>query len=224
MKFKSTISPPRRVKASLMWPFALVLTFVLLAFVATAYFLQVQVRDRALSERVVAVSRLITQKLDKDTRLMRAVLQTMQAIPAIGSAFAAQDRAALLNQAGPMFDKLRSQYRITHLYFDSPELVNLVRLHSPSEFGDEITRSTTVNARRQNKVTHGLELGALGTLTLRVVSPWPSASGVLGYVEMGEEIGHLVQEIHDSLAVDLFVLVDKQFLPAQQWHHGLDML
>lgn len=228
MKFKSTtkstISPPRRVKASLMWPLALVLVFVLLVFVAATYFLQVQVRDRALSERVNAVSRLVSQKLDKDTNLMRAVLQTMQDIPSIGSAFARQDRQALLQAAGPMFDSLRAQYRITHLYFDSPALVNLVRLHSPTEFGDEITRSTTVEARRQNRVTHGLELGALGTLTLRVVSPWHSANGVVGYVEMGEEIGHLMQEIHDSLAVDLFVLVDKEFLPAQQWHHGLDML
>lgn len=224
MKFKHTISPPRRVKATMMWPFALVLAFLLLMFMAAAYFLQVQVRDRALSERVVAVSRLMSQKLDKDANLMRAVLQTMQGIPAITQAFAAQDRQALLNQTGPMFESLRAQFRITHLYFDTPELVNLVRLHSPTEFGDEITRSTTVNARSQNKVTHGLELGALGTLTLRVVSPWPAASGVLGYVEMGEEIGHLVQEIHDSLAVDLFVLVDKQFLPAQQWHHGLAML
>ncbi len=224
MQFKSTISPPRRVKASLMWPFALVLAFVLLVFVAATYFLQVQVRDRALSERVNAVSRLVSQKLDKDTNLMRAVLQTMQGIPAIGSAFAKQDRQALLVAAGPMFESLRAQSRITHLYFDSPDLVNLVRLHSPSEFGDEITRSTTLQSRNQNRVTHGLELGALGTLTLRVVAPWPSANGVLGYVEMGEEIGHLMQEIHDSLAVDLVVLVDKQFLPAQQWHHGLDML
>jgi len=224
MKFKHTISPPRRVKATMMWPFALVLTFVLLVFMAAAYFLQVQVRDRALSERVVAVSRLMSQKLDKDANLMHAVLQTMQDIPAIAQAFAAQDRLALLNQAGPMFESLRAQFRITHLYFDTPELVNLVRLHSPSEFGDEITRSTTVDSRSLNKVMHGLELGALGTLTLRVVSPWPAAHGVLGYVEMGEEIGHLVQEIRDSLGVDLFVLVDKQFMPAQQWHHGLAML
>lgn len=219
-----TISSPRRVKASLMWPFALVLTFILAAFVTTAFFLQVQVRDRALSGRVAAVAKLVDQKLDKDTHLMRAVLHTMQGIPAIGAAFANQDRTALLRETGPLFQTLRSEHRITHLYFNNSELVNLVRLHSPGEFGDEITRMTTVQARSQNKIMHGLELGALGTLTLRVVTPWPSANGVLGYVEMGEEIGHLIQEIHDSLSVDLLVLVDKQLLPAQQWEHGLALL
>ncbi|MCM2341322.1 ATP-binding protein [Rhodoferax sp.] len=219
-----TISSPRRVKATLMWPFAMVLTFILTAFVTTAYFLQVQVRDRALSGRVAAVAKLVNQKLDKDTSLMRAVMHTMQGIPAIGAAFAAQDRDALLREAGPLFQTLRSEHRITHLYFNNPELVNLVRLHSPDEFGGQIKRTTAVEARSQNKITHGLELGALGTLTLRVVAPWPSAGGVLGYVEMGEEIGHLVQEIHDSLSVDLLVLVDKQLLPAQQWQHGLALL
>lgn len=224
MKSNVTISSPRRVKATLMWPFAMVLTFILTAFVTTAYFLQVQVRDRALSGRVAAVAKLVNQKLDKDTSLMRAVMHTMQGIPAIGAAFAAQDRDALLREAGPLFQTLRSEHRITHLYFNNPELVNLVRLHSPDEFGGQIKRTTAVEARSQNKITHGLELGALGTLTLRVVAPWPSAGGVLGYVEMGEEIGHLVQEIHDSLSVDLLVLVDKQLLPAQQWQHGLALL
>lgn len=207
-----------------MWPFALVLTFILLAFVATAYFLQVRVRDGALTERVAAVAKLVDQKLDKDTHLMRAVLFAMQGNLAIEAAFASQDRAALLREAGPLFRTLQAEHRITHLYFNSPELVNLVRLHSPGEFGDAITRTTTVQARQQNAPIHGLELGALGTLTLRLVAPWISAQGVLGYVEMGEEMGHLVKEIHETLTVDLFVLVDKQFLPAQQWHQGLALL
>lgn len=224
MKLNAPVSPPRRVKATLMWPFALVLTFILLAFVTTAYFLQIRVRDGALTERVAAVAKLVDQKLDKDTHLMSAVLLAMQGNTAIAAAFASQDRVALLREAGPLFQTLHAEYRITHLYFNNPQLVNLVRLHSPGQFGDAITRSTTVQARHQNVPIHGLELGALGTLTLRLVAPWRSAQGVLGYVEMGEEIGHLINEIHETLTVDLFVLVDKQFLPAQQWHQGLALL
>lgn len=224
MKVNVSVSPPRRVKATLMWPFALVLAFILTAFVTTAYFLQVHTRDRALSERVSAVAKLVDQKLDKDTKLMRAVVHTMRGIPALEAAFVSQDRHALLREAGPLFQSLQGDYRITHLYFNSPELVNLVRVHSPDEYGDVITRDTTVQARQQNVPIHGLELGALGTLTLRLVSPWQGPQGVVGYVEMGEEIGHLLDEIHKTLAVDLFVLVDKEFLPAQQWHHGLALL
>ena len=200
------------------------LIFILGAFVATAYYLQVRVRDRALSERVAAVGKLVDQKLGKDTNLMQAVLRTMMGNPAIETAFANRDRVALLREAGPLFETLRADHRITHLYFNGPDLVNVLRAHSPQEYGDVIDRATTAQARDQGVAVHGLELGPLGTLTLRLVMPWHRSNDVLGYLEIGEEIEYLVQEIRDSLSVDLFVMVDKRFLLPQQWQQGLALL
>ena len=217
----STIdTKPRRVKATFIWPFAIVLVFILSAFIATAYYLEVQVRDRALAVRVAAVSKLVEQKLGKDTGLMQAVLLTMMGNQGIETAFASLDRDALLREAGPLFETLRADHRITHLYFNGPDLVNVLRLHSPGEFGDLINRETTIKARDQGVAVHGLELGPLGTLTLRLVVPWRSKGQLLGYLEIGEEIGHLVDEIHDSLSIDLLVMVDKGFMLPQQWQHG----
>jgi protoheme ferro-lyase len=82
------------------------------------------------------VAKLVNQKLEKDTNMMRAVLYTMHGIPAIAQALADQDRHALQREAGPLFESLRAEHRITHLYFNSPRLFNLLRLHSPEEFGD----------------------------------------------------------------------------------------
>lgn len=221
LKSPSVGVTPRRVKASFIGPFAIVLTFILGAFVATAYYLEVRVRDRALAERVTAVAKLVDQKLGKDTNLMQAVLRTLMGNQAIERAFASLDRDALLREAGPLFETLRTDHRITHLYFNGPDLVNLLRLHSPGEFGDLINRDTMTKARDQGIAVHGLELGPLGTLTLRLVVPWRGRNGLLGYLEIGEEIGYLVDEIRDSLSVDLFVLVDKGFMLPQQWQHGL---
>lgn len=221
MKPSSLGVQPRRVKASFIGPFAIVLTFILGAFVAMAYYLEVRVRDRALAERVTAVAKLVDQKLSKDTNLMQAVLRTLMGNQAIEAAFASLDRDALLREAGPLFETLRADHRITHLYFNGPDLVNVLRLHSPGEFGDLINRETMTKARDQGGAVHGLELGPLGTLTLRLVVPWRGANGVLGYLEIGEEIGYLVDEIRDSLSVHLFVLVDKGFMLPQQWQHGM---
>jgi len=215
---------PRRVKAAFIWPFAIVLTFILGAFAVTAYFMEVRVRDRDLAERATAVAKLFDQKLDKDANLMQAVLRTMMDNRAIEAVFASLDRDALIREVGPLFETLRADHRITHLYFDSPGLVNVLRLHSPGEFGDLIERTTMIGARDQGKAVHGLELGPLGTLTFRLVTPWRRSDGILGYLEIGEEIEYLVEEIHDSLSVDLFVLVDKRFMLPQQWHHGLALL
>jgi signal transduction histidine kinase len=211
---------PRRVKATFIWPFAIVLTFILCAFVATAYHLEIQVRDRALANRVAAVAKLVDQKLGKDTNLMQAVLRTLMANAVIEAAFSRLDRDALLREVGPLFETLRADHRITHLYFNGPDLVNVLRLHSPGEFGDLINRDTTTQARDRGAAAYGLELGPLGTLTLRLVVPWRNDKGPLGYIEIGEEVGHLIDEIRDSLSVDLFVLVDKGFMLPQQWQHG----
>lgn len=207
-----------------MWPLATVLTFVLCAFVATAYFLEVQVRDRALSERVAAVSKLVDQKLGKDTNLMQGVLRTLMTNPSVEAAMRRLDKDALRREVGPLFETLRKDHRITHLYFNSPDLVNVVRMHSPDHFGDVITRGTSVRSRKQGVAVHGMELGPLGTLTLRLVMPWVVDGQPLGYMEIGEEIEYLVEEIHDSLSVQVFVLVDKRFLSTAQWKRGLDLL
>lgn len=223
MKKIALSTKPRRVKAAFIWPFAIVLAFILSSFVVTAYFLEVQVRDRALANRLNTVDELVNQKLSKDTNLMHAVLRSMMGNQAIEAAFARHDRAALLREVGPLFEALRTDHRITHLYFTGSDLVNVLRLHSTGQFGDLINRSTTIQARDTGKPAHGLELGPLGTLTLRLVVPWQGPDGILGYLEIGEEIGYLMDEIRDSLSMDLFVLVDKSFILPQQWRQGLKL-
>jgi signal transduction histidine kinase len=57
-----------------------------------------------------------------------------------------------------------------------------------------------------------LELGPLGTLTLRAVKPWYDGDTLIGYLELGEEIDHVAQEIHAALGLDLLVLVEGRLL------------
>lgn len=212
------------MKAAFIWPFVIVLIFILGAFAVTAYFLELRVRDQALANRVTAVSKLLEQKLAKDANLMQAVLRTVMSNSAVENAFAKMDRDALEKEVAPLFEGLRADHRITHLYFNDAKLVNVLRLHSPDEFGDVIDRATTLQAQRFGKAVHGLELGPLGTLTLRLVLPWQRNGALLGYLEIGEEIEYVVEEIRDSLSVDLFVLIDKQFLSPDQWQQGLTLL
>jgi len=215
---------PRRVKAAFMWPFAMVLAAVLLAFVIVTYLLEGSVRDEALVERVAAVRTLLNQKIDKDADLMQATLHAVMANRGVQEALIAQDRQELQRQLGPLYATLRDQHRLTHFYVDNAALVNVVRLHSPADFGDTITRLSATRARDTGKAVYGLELGPLGTLTLRLVMPWQVNGLVIGYLELGEEIGYVVDELRDSLAVDAFVLVDKHFIVHRQWEYGLKML
>lgn len=220
MKTVSSPRLPQRVKAKFFVPFTIALLLILLAFAVAIYSVERRVRDQDLNERSAAVARLFAQKLDKDTNLMMATTRALMTNAALTKALRDSDREQLAAQGGPLFQRLRNDHHITHLYLISPELVNIYRFHSPSVHGDQISRVTLTRAKEQQDAVHGLELGAMGTLTLRLVMPWESSDGLLGYVEIGEEIEHLVDEIRQSLSIDLLVLVDKQYVQQEQWQQG----
>lgn len=207
-----------------MAPLAVVLVFIMGVFAVAALWVEADIRDQDIAERTAAVEKLFVQKLDKDTNLMIATMRAMMTNPSIERAFRDLDRPALSRQMGSLFANLRDKHHITHLYFTGPDLINLYRFHSPDEFGDEIDRLTTIKARDRQDAEHGLELGALGTLTLRLVMPWRRDDRVIGYLEIGEEIEHLISEIREGLAVDMLVLVDKRMLSLQQWQRGQDLM
>jgi signal transduction histidine kinase len=220
----SPVQQPRRFKAAFMGAFAVALVVIMGVFATAIYLVEANVRDRDLAERSAAVAKLFALKLTRDGNLMRAVVRAMMGNAAIEEAFRRGDREALERNARGLFEALRADHRITHLYFTGADRVNLYRLHTPVEFGDRIDRATMLQAHSRKQPVHGLELGPLGTLTLRLVMPWRQGTRDLGYVEVGEEIKHLIDEVHDALAVDLVVLVDKRYLAPEQWQRGQTLM
>lgn len=219
----TTVSPlerPRRIKTKFIAPYALVLLVVLCVFVAAFYAVETRVRDRDLSERSAAVSQLFEQKLAKDTNLMMATTRALMTNAAMESAFERGDREAISRLGDGLFAILQAEHRITHLYFVRPDLATFYRFHSPGQSGDKITRATMMKARDSQGSVRGLDLGVMGTLTLRLVLPWKRGDRLVGYVEIGEEIEHLIDEISQSLGVELLVLVDKGRLSRSQWQQG----
>lgn len=223
----TSVSPtrqPKRIKAKFIGPLAVALVFIMCVFAVAIYGIETRIRDQDLAERSAAVANLFAQKLDKDTNLMMATMRAMMTNKAMEAAFRSGDRSGLAQQGQDLFRTLRDEHRITHLYLTRPDLINLYRFHSPHEFGDAIARVTLAQAKESQAAVHGLELGAMGTLTLRLVMPWFEGDALLGYLEIGEEIEHLIDEVRRSLSVDLLVLVDKRFLQQQQWQRGQSLM
>ncbi|WP_153146789.1 ATP-binding protein [Dechloromonas sp. H13] len=215
---------PKSIKAAFLRAFGLALLVIMGVFATAIYMAEAKVRDRDLAERAPAVAALFAVKLGKDSALMHAVGHAMMGNAAIAQAFRQRNRQALEDQGRELFEILRTDHRITHLYFDLPDRVNLYRFHSPDRYGDKIDRATMLQAHSRSEPVNGLELGPLGTLTLRMVMPWRQGRQHLGYIEVGEEIEHLISEVSATLAVDLAVLVNKRYLAEPQWQQGQDMM
>ncbi|MFC1748687.1 diguanylate cyclase [Pseudomonadota bacterium] len=96
-------------------------------------------------------------------------------------------------------------------------------MHKPERYGDTIGRRTTLTAEQGGTDAYGIELGPLGTLTLRYVQPWyeEQTQKLLGFVELGMEVDQTVDSMRDLFGLDIFVLINKQYLDRGGWEDGM---
>lgn len=212
------------LKTRILIPMSLTLAILLSGFVVSFYRNQNGYLNANFSRTLESAENLFEAQLDNDAQMMGVGLEMLLRDKKLLKAFKIKDRKALLKRTLPLFKQLRSNHHITHLYYTGPDRVNILRVHKPHQYGDKIDRYTTLEAEKSEKISYGIELGPLGTFTLRVVAPWYEGHRLIGYVEFGEEIEHIVKDLHGILGVEIYVLIEKKFLNRRNWNAGMKML
>lgn len=100
----------------------------------------------------------------------------------------------------------------------------MLRIHKPEKYGDLIERFTLSKAEKSGKTAWGIELGPLGTFTLRVVKPVYAGDTLIGYLELGQEIEKELQLLKEGFNVELAMTINKDALEQQSWESGMEML
>ena len=210
-----------RIKKAILTPFVLVVAFIIIAFLGTAYTYQENGRKAALRHIAESSDELVHLLLDKDIGLMHAATDAIIANPRLREAMERGDREALTRWAQPIFNELRDHHRVSHLYFTAPDKSTLLRLRDPAH-GDDLTEhATLLEAFNSGSSTSGIELRPQGTLILRMVVPWRYNGEVIGYLEMGQDMSQLAEEVHRVLDVDVLVMVHKDDLEREKWEDGV---
>ena len=135
-----------------------------------------------------------------------------------------RDTEHLLATWQPVFEKLQRENHLTHFYFYDENRVCLLRIHNPEQRGDIINRFTALEAERTGKNASGIELGPLGTFTLRMVQPVLESGRLVGYVELGKEIEDVLKSMHVRPGNQLAVTIHKAYLNRQTWENGMHLL
>lgn len=182
----------------------------------------VSVQER-LDARMALVEQLFQDKLEAEAELMQGLADSLERDARIQASWLARDRQKLLEYSRPRFEEIRSKFRVTHLYFHDLDKVCFLRAHNPPRFADTIDRHTLAEAVRTAEPTQGPELGPFGAFTLRVVRPWRIDGRLVGYIELGEEIGHIPPALSETLDARLYFAVDKSYLDRARWEEGLEM-
>lgn len=144
-----------------------------------------------------------------DVEKLDATLRALAAHPGLVEAYQARDRRRLLEIATPIFRVLERSHGVTHLYVHLPDRTNFVRVHRPELFGDPVDRATLQAAATTGRTGAGKELGATA-FALRVVEPWVVGGETIGYLELGEEIGHFLGRLKGQTGDDYAMLVAKR--------------
>ncbi|MCX6075557.1 MAG: EAL domain-containing protein [Campylobacterales bacterium] len=134
------------------------------------------------------------------------------------------NKNSLLEKYSETFSKLKEADSITHLYFLDKNRKTILRVHMPERGGDYIDRFTARKAESSRKTSYGIELGVMGTLTLRVVVPVVKENEIIGYVELGKEIEDILEKISNKHSVELLLMITKGNLTEESWKQGMKML
>ena len=204
------------------------LAFVLLLLVGGGTFLLFENHRGTLdyiNEQVMSdVVKDFTKELNDQTEMITALEDVLLHQGDISELLKKNNRQLLLDAYSSLFPKLRQDYGITHFYFHQADRVNLLRVHNPSRNGDLINRFTARLAEKTGKTASGIELGPLGTFTLRVVRPVYVGEELSGYIELGKEIEDILDEILKHYAIDITVVIYKNTLEREKWESGMQML
>ncbi len=171
-----------------------------------------------------AVAANLQTALKRQAEGLAAVLQPIVADPRVLRALSAGDITRLLADWQPVFNTMRRENELTHFYFFDNHRVCLLRVHKPVKHGDRIDRHTAREAERTGKTASGIELGPLGTFTLRVVKPVFNGAELLGYVELGKEIEDILESLHTNASNQLAVVIGKDHIDRQAYESGMRFL
>ena len=201
----------------------LLLGAVYLLTVLWMYQQQDALRQREWREMI---SDLHARRIAETGQTLQTLLLALSENPELLRPFLARDRAALLQAALPLNRHLSRQSQITHFYFHDVDKTCFLRVHQPDRHGDRISRVILEQAAASGQATAGVEIGPLGTLTLRAVAPWHDSGGRLtGYIELGRELATLLPFFTELKSIHGYQLtVAKAYVDRQGWEQGMAML
>jgi hypothetical protein len=212
------------LKTKILFPLSLVFGLLLSAFAYNDYSNLQDDFSHDVERHLDGVQKLFDKQIESETELLITILELVAKNKDLQKAWIIKDRGSLLKLSTPLLTEMGAKHRITHFYFHNPDQTNFLRVYDPERFGDVVNRFTLLETIKTGQGSAGIELGKLGTMTLRVVHPWQINGKIVGYIEMGEEIDHIIEKLHNILDVELYISIYKSFLKEENWKAGMRLL
>jgi len=212
------------IRRRLLLPLGLVLGGLMTTFLVVAYYYHTDRQQEIVSSAFHEIRDMFDLELERNTSTLSAVIGALNDNPELAEAYQAGDRERLLSLSGPLFERLHAKLDLTHFYYIQPDRTVFLRVHQPARHGDVIDRATLREAVARREVFAGLELGPIGTFTLRVVAPWRRNGELIGYLELGREIDGVVATVGRLHHAHLLMMISKDAIDRSRWEGAMAFL
>jgi hypothetical protein len=206
------------IRLKLILPLVIGLGLIAVATAVLMRFVHQMAVDQAAQHEVERAQAALRSQEVAELDRLSALLEALTGDESLAEALARRDRAGLLAEAGPMFQRLREAHGITHLYFHDADPARgvLLRVHRPELFGDVVRRQTFRQAVESGREAGGREFGRTA-FAVRAVRPWHRDGRLIGYVELGTDVHTFLARLKDVTGDDYGMLLDKRQLEPAAW-------
>ena len=207
----------QQVRVQFIAPFLIITLLMLIAWTLTQWAIINRMIQSQRGEFVAHFTAEWRSVTDATAKAQENLLYQISHNTRLIDAFLAQDRNAMLAKAKPLLDYYRQSAGINHFYFHQPDGTNFLRVHLPDRHGDQIKRKTLTQAMTNKDTASGIEVSIYGRTLLRTVQPWYHDDKLIGYLELGTTMQHLLDWISGTQNAGVALIVSKQFINQSQW-------
>ncbi len=209
-----------RISAGILKPIALALIGGLLILWGYQYWQYREKTRRTITRIADQIKGDWNQTLAGDVLLLKVHADQIMANPVLLKAWMDKDREALAALSKPILEQMKSQYGIGNLGFIEPDRTVFFRAHPPGGYGDTNLLFALTSAMRTEEDSWGVELGPTGAFTLRYVKPWLRDGRPIGYLVIGMEIEHLIEQLTSTRNVEYLTVLKKPLTPRDYFEAG----
>ena len=209
-----------KLRAWIVTPVALALLATMTAFILyQAHQVSVESR-RTMRQTLDLADNQWNRLVFEESRLLKAQVDPIARNTALCEAWQARNFEGLLALSQPILARLKNPFNISHFSFISPDRICFLRVHEPEQRGDLIDRATLLTAERTGEEAWGMQLTPQGTFTLRLTQPCFLDGKLLGYLELGMDVEHLLPILADDLDIELVLAVRKECTTRANFEFG----
>lgn len=205
-------SEVKNIRFKLLAPFIASIIIILLSNLWNMYIFQQDSLREFSSSTTKQLYNNFNEAIKADIELFESSLYFISHNPLLQELWIEKNRDAIIAESTLIYEKLKQDHHVTHFYFHDINAINYLRVHKPNRHSDIIKRASLTEAITSQKISANIEFGTLGQFVLRAVIPWEIEGEIVGYIELGEEIDHILKRISVENKYDLILAVKKEYL------------